>query len=74
MIDITLGPHAIIWEQGSLDMSYYINALPSFDSEDSFHPSDVPRYILIIQKDFADSKVCEEVCADYNSLSSTEIE
>ena len=28
MIDITLGPHTMIWEQGSLDMSYYINALP----------------------------------------------
>ena len=54
MFDITLGLHAIIWEQSSLDLSYYINALPSSDSEDSFCPSDVPSHFLIIRKDSAD--------------------
>ena len=32
VIDITLGTHAIIWEQCSLDLPYYMNSLPSFDS------------------------------------------
>lgn len=73
VFDITLGPHAVVWEQRSLDLSYYLNASPSFDSEESLCLSDVPRYVLNIQKDSADSKICE-VCANYNSFSSTEIE